>query len=564
MRFLNNDMSSKIRNLYFVLASFFFVFIIDFIYIDWFRINPASIDPWLYWGTGEVFSYIKFHFSQTYYFRRWTINSVNYFFSGVFNPFLAIYFKNLFLLTINFLISILLIFRITKSFFFSLIFLFFFIPANYYLYSVGSNYSQATGIFFINLLVLSTFYFDIKYKYKYFFILGFIIFCALVTYQYLAYVIFCITFFWISINYKFFISLNIKNFFFIILSIFVGLISGSFFEYLISLLLNVKWENFFIFSFKYYLSIIKEGNYSAPKDFYYKIFGIYSFIIPAVFISLTLLRISLFIKNKNYLGFSCMLLCLTGYHLLDPLLGTNTTFFPQINIYLFVFCLFGLILLLDFIIKDYKILFKIFLVVFIFLLSLLIMNKINFTNNNLYVTILITILFLLIVFFLKKKLIKFLLILFFIILYVQLLHKPGYHDKKLTIFDKRDDFKNYINKVSLEIKGATKKAIDFDTSQPRRLWILDNRPHEGWSNTISSLYGNYSAINLGYKNNTVECKQIDWILMFPNSVLVIYGFDTESNSLIKLIDLFKPCGSFIFEKSIKIENAHTFTVKKIL
>jgi hypothetical protein len=521
------------------------------------------VDPWVYWGTGEVFSYIKFDFSQTYYFRRWTINLVNYLFSGIFNPYLAIYFKNLFLLTINFLISILLIFRITKSFFVSLIFLFFFIPVSYYFYSVGSNYSQATGIFFINLLVLNTFYFDMKYKYKYFFVLGFIIFCTLVTYQYLAYVIFCITFFWISINYKFLISLNIKKFLFIILSIFFGLLSGLFFEYLISLLLNVKWENFFIFSFKYYLTIVKTGENAAPKDFYYKIFGVYSFITPAIFISLTLLRISLFSKNKNYLGFSCMLLCLTGYHLLDPLLGTNTTFFPQTNIYLFVFCLFGLILLLDFIIKDYKILFKIFLVVFIFLLSLIIMNKINFTNNNLYVTILNTILFLLIVFFLKKKLIKFLLILFFIILYVQLLHKPGYHDQKRTIFDKRDDFKNYINKVSLEIKGATKKAIDFNPSQPRRLWILDNRPHLRWSNTISSLYGNYSAINLGYKNKTVECKQIDWILMFPNSVLVIYGFDTESNSLIKLIDLFKPCGSFIFEKSIKIENAHTFTVKKI-
>ena len=51
--------------------------------------------------------------------------------------------------------------------------------------------------------------------------------------------------------------------------------------------------------------------------------------------------------------------------------------------------------------------------------------------------------------------------------------------------------------------------------------------------------------------------------MFPNSVLVTYGFDTETNSLNKLTDLFKPCGSFIFETSIKIENAHTFTVKKI-
>ncbi len=557
-------MTIKIRHFFFILASFFFVFIADYIYVDWFIINPKSIDPWLYWGTGEFFSYLKLHFSQTYYFRRWTINLVNYLFSVNFDPYLAIYFKNLFLLAINFLLSILLIFKLTKSFFISLIFLFFFLPVHFYFYTVGSNYSQATGIFFINLIVLSAFYFDIKYKYKYFFVLGFIIFCTLVTYQFLVYKIFCIIFLWISINYKFFISLNIRYFFFVISSIFFGLFSGLFLEYLISLLLNVKWENFFIFSYKYYLSIVKSGSYASPKDFYYKILGVYSFIVPAIFISLTLLRISLFDKNRNYFGFSCMLLCLTVYHLLDPLLGTNTTFFPQINIYLFVFCLFGLILLLDFIIKDHHISFKIILVASIFLLSLIILNKINFEKNNLYVTILSSILFLLII-FLKKKAVKHILTIFFIILYVQLIHKNGYENfgKVVIRYDKRIDFKNYINKLSLDINEVTKKAINFHPSQPKRLWILDNRPHEGWSNTISSLYGLYSAINVGYKNNTVDCKQIDWILMFPNSVLVTYGFDNEISSLNKLKELFKPCGSFAFVKSFDIENAYTFTLKKI-
>ena len=129
-------------------------------------------------------------------------------------------------------------------------------------------------------------------------------------------------------------------------------------------------------------------------------------------------------------------------------------------------------------------------------------------------------------------------------------------------FKNRDDIKVKFEKLSSEIRHATKQAIDFNPSQPRRLWILDNRPHEGWSNTISSLYGLYSAINVGYNSNTVDCKQIDWILMFPNSVLVTYGFDSEINSLNRLMELFKPCGSFIFEKSIDIENAHTFTLKK--
>ena len=64
----------------FFLSSIIFFLSADFIYIDWFAINPYFIDPFLYWGTGEVFQYIKFHFSDTYYFRRCTITFINYLF----------------------------------------------------------------------------------------------------------------------------------------------------------------------------------------------------------------------------------------------------------------------------------------------------------------------------------------------------------------------------------------------------------------------------------------------------------------------------------------------------
>jgi hypothetical protein len=156
-----------------------------------------------------------------------------------------------------------------------------------------------------------------------------------------------------------------------------------------------------------------------------------------------------------------------------------------------------------------------------------------------------------------------LLTIFFVILYVKLIHNSSIYSNSHQNYKNREDIKLKFDKLSAEIRHATKQAIDFNPSQPKRLWILDNRPHDRVSSTISSLYGNYSAINQGYKNNTVDCKQVEWILNFPNSVLVTYGFDTEINSLNKLTDLFKPCGSFVFEKSIKIENAHTFTIKKI-
>jgi hypothetical protein len=547
----------------FFFTSIFFFYIADLFYVDWYAINPGFIDPWFYWGTGEAFQYVKFHFSDTYYFRRWTVNFINYFFSSIFEPYLAIYYKNIFLLIVNLFFTILIIFRLTKSLFLSFLFLFFLIPANYYFYSIGGSYNQATGIFFINLILLITFFFHINTKLKYFIILSFLIFLTFVTYQFLVTVIFPIIFFWIVINFKFILSLNSKNFFLISISILIGLFLGLFCEYIISFLLNVKWENLFTYSYKIALNNIQSKNYAASKNFYYDIFSHKSFVVSAISISMTLLLISILIKNKNYFGFSLLLFFLTGIYLLDPFWNTNHTFYYQTNFYLFNFCFIGLILFLDFIVKDYKIFLKFLILIFIFSLSLFLLKYVNINKFYLYTNILILIFFSLFFLFIKKKFNKLLLIMLFIVLYVQLINNSSNYSNSSQFFNNRVDIKLKFDKLSLEIKHATNQAIDFNPSQPRRLWILDNRPHEGWSNTISSLYGLYSAINVGYNSNTVDCKQIDWILTFPNSVLVTYGFDTEISSLDRLTELFKPCGSFIFEKSIYIENAHTFTLKKI-
>jgi hypothetical protein len=192
-----------------------------------------------------------------------------------------------------------------------------------------------------------------------------------------------------------------------------------------------------------------------------------------------------------------------------------------------------------------------------------VLKYININKLYLYINLLILTLSSLFFLFFKTKFNKLILIILFIVLYAQLINNSSNYSNSQQFYKNREEIKFKFDKLSAEIRHATKQAIDFNPSQPRRLWILDNRPHSGWSNNITSLYGNYSAINLGYGNNAVACNQIDWILMFPNSVLLTYGFDTETNSLNKLADLFTPCGSFVFETSIKIENAHTFTVKKI-
>ena len=87
---------SLIKISLFFLSSIIFFLIVNFIHFDWFALVPGQIDSWVYWGTGEVFQYVKFHFSHTYYFRRWTVTLINYLFSNIFEPYSAIYFKNVF------------------------------------------------------------------------------------------------------------------------------------------------------------------------------------------------------------------------------------------------------------------------------------------------------------------------------------------------------------------------------------------------------------------------------------------------------------------------------------
>lgn len=48
-------------------------FFANYLHPGWARIAPTFIDNWIYWGTGEAFLYAREHFSDTYYFRRWTI-----------------------------------------------------------------------------------------------------------------------------------------------------------------------------------------------------------------------------------------------------------------------------------------------------------------------------------------------------------------------------------------------------------------------------------------------------------------------------------------------------------
>jgi len=75
----------------------------------------------------------------------------------------------------------------------------------------------------------------------------------------------------------------------------------------------------------------------------------------------------------------------------------------------------------------------------------------------------------------------------------------------------------------------------------RRIWILDNRPHEGWSTNISAAYGLYSAFAIGFPP-TVSCPQINWLLTTANSTVVLYGSTRSvADDVAMIADIARPC-----------------------
>jgi len=550
-----------------LLSSIFFYLISNSIYPDWFAIPEGQIDPFVYWGTGEVFLYIKSHFSQTYYFRRWTINLVNLFFSYFFSPYLGLYFKNSLLLICNFFLFSRLILIITNSLFISFLSLVLFSISSYFVYSIGSNWHQATSLFFLLLILYCIFDFKNQFKSKiYFWFLGFLLVLSIITYTWSIFILLPLMFCSLILNYKIICSLKfleIKKKIYILI---IGIISAVILDHLIALLLGVKWSNIFLYSLKLGSNFVINHQLPTIATNGYLLFLLsnLSFFLPAVLISILLIFIYKLTKNINYLAIGSLIFFQLCVYFLDYIFFHHKSFIiKEYNFFIFPMILIGIILLFNYFLSNFKEFYSKIYLSTLFFITIYFLNNIfyKYTVYINYINIIVFFIFLFSILSIRNYFFKFFFFLAIVMVATLLINNSSrYVGQK---YKNRDHIQFTFNKLSYEIKNATNQAINYDKKFPKRLWILDNRPHTGWSGNISSLYGNYSAINLGYGNNTIDCKQVEWILMFSNSVLVTYGFATETDSLNKLIELFKPCGSFIFDKTIRIEEAHTFTVEKI-
>lgn len=110
-------------------------------------------------------------------------------------------------------------------------------------------------------------------------------------------------------------------------------------------------------------------------------------------------------------------------------------------------------------------------------------------------------------------------------------------------FSSKVEAEDFYNGLSLDRATVVERAL----AEGRRVWILDARPHVGWSPLMSSLYGLYSSFSLGYPPQKLECSHYAWIRSNGDASVVALGFNEVDSARDVALDFLRPCGDFVLE-----------------
>lgn len=549
------------KNIFYFCFSLFLVLFVNYISSKWW-IEFISIDPWMYWGTSQNFDYFLAHFPDTYYFRRWTLiypfiisqwilsPGISYFFIAN----LSLFFTSFFFLKISFKISKE---NLTGIFLIILIILsssqnilskissphvtFFSIPL--FLLIFYNSYNMCTENKFSNLNIILIFS---------------LIGILNITFQ--GYIFFSTIFYFIILLFYKKNNLNFKK---LHLNIFFCVLAVTVIDFLIGKLSGANWKNLITYSLSVYLDLSKHQiwgerfafeNYSLDKfigiglvlntilfiflkkknetqdnqDIFFRYFSILIFI---------LFYLQQFVSYNPYSwwGHGFIIIHLSLFFIIIYLFKTQTL----INKIIF-FISFSIFLFFNNNFKSEDI--QIVEVVIFFILLFLIFKK-NITNNFKYVIpliILITI-FINMNKFLDKTLIK----------------KPSNNGILIDVnFKNNKEYIKQINIISDQVKEVSKYNSNF------RVWILDNRDKSKNHQKVpllASLYWQYSMFN-NYDGLDI-CKQIDWMVLFKNSIILAIGFANQELAIDKIKEMTKECNEIIIKNhNAKYNIGHAFSL----
>ena len=543
-----------------------------FLFPLWYINNPSYIDPWIYWGTAEVPSYTFTYFGDTYYARRWTLIAPLMLFQNLFDPFAAqVYFHTINLFLVLGLMATLVL-RLTGRLRPALLVVGLTGTTGYTVMNIGLTYHQGIGLMLFFALCLTVWNVaESKHFAMSLVVAGSLYGLLIITYG------FCLYFFpafvallWIQIysrtkalgssliGLRMVQAMSLAAFGFLLLTLIVDQLVGKLF--------NQEWTLLPI----YLAGLSDVGSTFSPEGNYWQQL-VDAFANPGTFAIASLISVGLILQvfpresNRSQVTrWSIFSFIILLPYLIGTPIKNNGLWWPWTNIYLFSILLISVAILLDALIEKIftsksgrrhqtAIIVLVFLTTWILfqerilskgptprmlaLLSIVlvalgsltywIMNRphgvLNVVNASLRSRLIIA---------------SSCSLILGVIMGLGVSVSSWYPTWAGTTFSNAASARAQVNTLSSEIRGIAGKAV----REERKVWVLDLRPHSGWSTLVSSLYGMYSALGLGVPPPALDCStQADWILSFANSTAVVLGSVSQDVAAEEVLKQFAEC-----------------------
>jgi hypothetical protein len=533
----------------------------------WYVTPPGQIDPWMYWGTGEMPEYVSEHFSLTYYFRRWTLIFPNMVFQNLFPPLDAqLALRGLILFTILILAGAL-AYKFSQSILTSVFVMILVSFSSTLMAGIGRTYHDGTGlVLFLTILILFERLLKNPKKEKLIaFGSGAVFGLLFVTYQFslLVFVPFAIAIIFVP---KGRVISSISKYIFPSI---LGFFTIDVLDFLIGLFFGY-WPELLSFAISTGGGIQNSGDATLDFEGYYSLFlppSNASFVLPLLLAGILLLLLS---KPLEQRWFSWGLIGLASIYSLMPLFVAIGPQELHTSVYGIVAATIGISLaisrLLDTVLHRVRNSRVIAEFSRLLVYSTLIALSITWSDQIwlpllgiAFASALVALLF----FGLRGKstnstwgsVAAFIsACLSSVVLFTQGLPYPaGTPSEQQMAFDKNT---TRLVTLSQEVRALS----DFALKNKSRIFLLDNRPHAGWSETISAFYGMFSSIAEGYPAPPVDCNRVAYVTTTPNPKIIVIHGGHASSTIEFLEGYLAPCNLVtpIFEGEVPGVEASVF------
>ena len=492
----------------------------------WFITGKGQIDPWIYWGTGEIMEYTAEHFSLTYYFRRWTLTFPNFIFQNLLPPVEAQFvLRSLILFTILMLAGAL-VYALAKSFVTSLFVMGLISSSSLLLPGIGQSYHEGTGlVFFVTLLLLLAKLSEEHEKFRLnVFFIGVIFALFFVTYQFSLFLFASMASALLLVSAREILK-KLKLYFWPFV---LGFFIVSILDFIIGRTFG-GWPEIVSYSLATGFSINQSGEFAPDLTSYIEVFFLSSsnFMLPLLLLGILLLRTAG--SSTKWFGFFLSTLAIAYFFL--PFTGSSAPFYQHTVVYGVMATLLGAGIAISAVLEkaSERLVWSVWRrdALKAAALTLIVLLSIYTPDESWLILVSIGTGFLALALVLSRYELKkeskafsnLSAMISAIILSIPVLSQGlPYPASPRSDLDKVAQE----NSVRMTVLSKEVRALaGYATANDYRIFILDNRPHEGWSETISAFYGMYSSISEGYPAPTVDCNRLAYAASRENPRFIL-------------------------------------------